>query len=517
MVRIIIGTYRLVIVENRVRCSFKPPSCLSTMDRFRSIPTIPSVTKLTDTRTPRQATALVLTLILLVALLLLGLPFLFTQSASLSGTMAFSRRHRLIISCTNADMICVGLAAYADKAWMVAPEPAQPEWQAFSNPSTDFNHAGLGADFLVPSSLPPEASAGQLALSVAGAERMRLISPSADPAAEPPSHSAGDQLQVGATLRDTSGQLDPNSLSSLGWQHLLQACGIADWNDALVYPVPLPGDAVSYRPSSDGLGQLAKSLSLVGGSLPGGHITMLAQLQLADPQRPQGPSGPTWDRLRCHLTTAELLRLAPALQIAPVLPGRHGLIDLGTVIQVDMPSNQLWMDSTPDDCEPLLAPGSRLEAIGAHAGAALPALAIVGAVTGSSASSGTFTLLGQLGMPLSPLLSTGLASAWAVPGGAVMLEAPSPLNIHALTPLVRASFDPLHPLPMPIDGTQLGVISTEACLWSFPGRAHPTDPITDSTLSAWISPIGSGSELPPLGVLSSGTTRLPAAWLWVCG
>jgi hypothetical protein len=58
----------------------------------------------------RSGAALILALILLAALLLLGLPFLYSQSSSLSGTRSFSAQRLAVIGQANARNVATAVA-----------------------------------------------------------------------------------------------------------------------------------------------------------------------------------------------------------------------------------------------------------------------------------------------------------------------------------------------------------------------------------------------------------------------
>jgi len=307
-----------------------------------------------DRAPARSGAALILALILLAALLLLGLPFLYSQSSSLSGTRSFSAQRLAVIGQANARNVATAVAAYIQMSSAVAqPASATTGWSQWSSLSSGVGTAsGLGLNGSQVTTLgTPDVNDGSLSITL--------------PAFRAEAGTASGSTYLGAVITDEAGKLDPNHMTVATWSKLLTAVGIRDWNDASVYPALTASSPIgTYAPSSDAFGQLAKALSSLRPHLPLGRITTIEQLLLANPQTPANePPGP-WTLLRTPLSRAELERLRPYLTLHNPAPGRQGLIDLGTVVQQDVnPLSGListWLDSALDPFQLQLTVGSVL-------------------------------------------------------------------------------------------------------------------------------------------------------------
>jgi hypothetical protein len=144
--------------------------------------------------------ALILALILLTALLLLGLPFLFSQSSSLSGTRSFASQRLAVIGQANARNVASAVAAYT----LISSATAQPEnattgWSQWSSLSAGTGaESGLGLPGSTVSTMgSPDSSDGSLAITL--------------PALRPDAgSSASGSTYLGAVITDTAGKLDTN-------------------------------------------------------------------------------------------------------------------------------------------------------------------------------------------------------------------------------------------------------------------------------------------------------------------
>ncbi len=456
----------------------------------------------------RAGTALILALVLLTALLLLGLPFLVSQSASLNGSHAYADDRSAWTARDSAEHLAIACAARAMQPAQAAAPPsatwAGAAWTALPATLDPLQMGAPPVALVQPLASVPETGDGSVALGAAYLARVGL--------GPTPGQAGGATSAVGATISDESGRLDPNGLSAAAWGRLLAALGIPDWTDRAVYPDPGPAPPTGFppgveTPSSDGLGQLAKTLAVVRMVLAGGRITDLTQLLIANPQRPPttvgvcgGPCTGPFAKLRWPLTRAELERLAPYLTLREPAPGRAGLIDLGTVIATEA-SGTVWMDRLPDPLEGLIGVGTHV--LGSAAAATGPsALALAVGVALPTAPAGTPVVLGT---QLQPLLGSG-GTAWCSPGDALLIEQAPPVNLHQCAPMVRAALGTAQlPLPVPADGT---VIATVGGLWSAACRARAGSPEMPTNLGFWLAPLATGAEQPVLALASPGIMRI---------
>lgn len=235
----------------------------------------------------RSGAALIMAIVILAALLMLGLPFLFSQSASLSGTRSFAHSQQAQTGRSTAEDLGVGAATYlTDRLYA----------QGSTTESTDLNRVGKG---LTPATEP----------------RRRTLDLSPSGHGYNPSEPRNTAL-IGVSLEDEAGKLDPNHMDTEVWDRLLQAVGIGDWDDG-----------TGSNKDTDGDGQLAYALATARFNqniCPEGRITRLEQLLEAKPM-PEG--------VRHPLTRSELAQLRPYLTLVPVGQGREGLIDLGTMVR----------------------------------------------------------------------------------------------------------------------------------------------------------------------------------------
>jgi hypothetical protein len=239
----------------------------------------------------RSATALIVALVILAALLLLGLPFLFTQSASLAGTRSFAHAQQAHIGRDAAENFAIGAASQAMALHLgsgVSDEWSSLYWDLDGSTNSAAHLLGpnrIGLDLTVPWNP-----------AVAGSEVMN--------------GGTFRNVVLGVALEDEAGKLDPNHLDAVSWGILLPKVGIGDrW--------PAGGTPAE--------GALARGLAYCRYDPDvGGRITRLEQLlYLPDPVNVPNAR---------QLTRAELDQLRPYLSLANRGQGRSGLIDLGTIL-----------------------------------------------------------------------------------------------------------------------------------------------------------------------------------------
>ncbi len=253
----------------------------------------------------RSGAALIMAIVILAALLMLGLPFLFSQSASLTGTRSFAHSQMAQAGRSTAEDLGVGAANYIFNRNFLPGSVGE---------STDINNIPGGL------TLPTD-------------PRRRTLDLSPTEHAFNPAEPRNAAL-MGVSLEDESGKLDPNHLDVKAWTLLLAKVNIGDWDD---------GSGTNM--DTDSYGQLADALANVRfdeSICPTGHITRIEQLLEAKPL----PNG-----VRHPLTRAELAQIRPFLTLASLGQGREGLIDLGTMIRLPSTSakstNISQLDSAP--------------------------------------------------------------------------------------------------------------------------------------------------------------------------
>lgn len=333
--------------------------------------------------TSRSGAALIIALVVLAALLLLGLPFLFTQSSSLAGTRSFAHSQQALIGRASAENVGVAAAAAAmDYHWRsraLPPPPALDEWTSL--------YWGLSNGGTL-------AEVRRLGETRVGLDLRQGTSFRPDPASTEPTLG-------GATISDEHGKLDPNHLDSSAWTRLLDQVGIKDWDD---------GTAPTPDPTRNQLARALADLRFRRDLIPDGRIVRLDQLLLAVP--------PTATRRRHGLTRAELAQVAPYLSLHGMAQARGGLIDLGTVINDVTPGGQAIPDSLP--------PGSLL----AHP--VFPTLVGPGSVIVDANDDGSAPGFSQPDTRDALLISPGMAK-----GRALAIDAPPPVNLHEASAVVR--------------------------------------------------------------------------------
>ena len=254
----------------------------------------------------RSGAALIMAIVILAALLMLGLPFLFSQSASLTGTRSFAHSQMAQSGRSTAEDLGVGAAYYIVNRNLLPGSTGE---------STDLNNIPGGIIS------PTDPRRFTLDLSPTGHD----FNP-----AEP-----RNAALIGVSLEDESGKLDPNHMDVEAWDRLLSKVSVGDWDDG-----------TGNTKDTDGYGQLAYALASVRfdeSICPTGHITRIEQLLEAKPL----PIG-----VRHPLTRAELAQIKPFLTLASLGQGREGLIDLGTIIRLPAGPGRPYIDDVLDSTPP---------------------------------------------------------------------------------------------------------------------------------------------------------------------
>lgn len=285
-----------------------------------------------------QGAALIIALVVLTMLLLLGLPLLLSQSASLSGSVGFHARQESGNGRDSAESLGRGLDVMVNG-------------EQFAQPST--LHSNLAEDLrrVVGSLRDADAVVGPDELARVRVDTDRLGMGLGQGAA-----ARNAATLIGLTLADEHGKLDVNSMDDSTWHRLLVAVGSNDWDDGYVVDpddsAPLPDGQKWLRhtthdsddPDDDPesrYGQLAGALA--------GHrfyvkdpitdqasMRLTALEQLLDARLDNTPygSGAGNGQLRKELTRQELEMLRPFITVASWGQGRSGLVDLGTVLAI---------------------------------------------------------------------------------------------------------------------------------------------------------------------------------------
>ena len=299
----------------------------------------------------RGGAALIIAIILLAALVMLGLPFLYSQSSSLAGTRSFAQQQLAISRREAAERIAIGLAGEVNRAHFQV------------DGTTAFTDMANGPT--ITTSTPPGPTPLLVQLSAPELKRYAVdieslgYSPQVSPMA--------------ATIVDEQGKLDVNHLGAKGWTLLLEAVNILDWDDNHFW------DSEDLTPANKSLtdgdddnpsGELAEALANLRFDLAGQRITALEQLLLADPRHNEDPTIPADAYgnpgespigsfgFRRRLTRLELEVLRPYLTVhlraqgRGTMPGSRatGVIDLGTAIAEDQGKTFIdsnWLNSVP--------------------------------------------------------------------------------------------------------------------------------------------------------------------------
>ncbi|HEX3135511.1 MAG TPA: hypothetical protein VHX44_18250, partial [Planctomycetota bacterium] len=420
----------------------------------------------------RSGAALIIAIVVLAAMLLLGLPFLFTQSSSLSGTRSYAQGRLASLGQDSAQSMGVAASASAmSYHWQQAGVTQggklyQDDWTDLFHDTDLFYDLG-----------GPLTTKGVRRIGVNRIEfdtRNHTFALPGDAFLSALAQPERDALlqryptTVGLAIEDESGKLDPNYLDLRAWTKLLQQVGINDLPD---------GRTPQNDPAHQ---QLARTLSLLRYTLPGGRITSLDQLLQADPPLYTPGTTNLVPIQRRSLTRAELERLRPYLTVSVLAQARGGMIDLGTVIGVNGTHVTLDHDQ----------PGSVL----AYSEAPL----LLGASTTlvlSDDPNGTLTMPALGEVPKQPQV-----------GAAAAIDPPPTINLHQAEPVVRQSFapGPLPPARAPGASDQAPFPALLSDLAGLNNTNDPIDPI-GRKLSPFDlqSPLAATDELGSTHILAS--------------
>ena len=428
---------------------------------------------------PRSGAALIIALLILAGLMLLGLPFLFSQSSSLSGARSFQAAQAARIYSETARNLGAALAAYTvTQHWAKDGRQLYTAIDQYLNTTMPLALGG------VPPPNPPT-NHTDIDTNALGFNQ------------------GGTRVRIGLAIEDESGKLDANTLGPQGWSDLLSAVGIPDWDDdSVVLTTDWP---INTGPDDDQCGELANAL--VYQRLYRTTYAHLEDLLDVDPQNPNhtnhGAIGGISTRFRKRLSRAELERLRPYLSFHNVAAGRRGLIDLGTVIYTDDPGQltgpntssfipqHAWIDAT----DVQINDGTWLETQTNPTSPTIPAVA-----RRYSGSINSWNITYSSGTPPQP-------------GSGVFIQAPPPLNLHALPRLLRelpAYVSAASPKDVP-----LRPFNTVAPLIAWYGQqvTPPTIPPTNVLPLDYLRPTYTPTDLialPPHfqpGSLARGTTE----------
>ncbi len=350
----------------------------------------------------RRGIALILAIVILAALLLLGLPFLMSQSAALAGVRAFRASEQAGTTVDSAMRIGMAVAATSMEDHL---RPAVANPTAGTPASAEFTQlTARESAYVAPTDTDktPEYQNGYLPpctlqvdeLNQANplyAVRLDQLLPQAfdrKHIADPVSGAAPNRQLASLVIEDESGKLDPNTMSPAAWDALIKIVlgengkHVADWDDNEVlhsrYRVEYRGEPPQphYVQDNDldAFGELAKALSMLPHRLPGHRIMDLDQLLLADPGHNTDPTPPDYTYgtttpppgrfgLRRPLTRSELDRLRPFLTLNRTPPGREGLIDFGTVVARDVGGQDLVIWDLPNWADHVYGQGTPLRQV----------------------------------------------------------------------------------------------------------------------------------------------------------
>lgn len=445
------------------------------------------------TSSSRRGVALIIALIILAGLLLLGLPFLFSQSESLAGSRSLAYAQATAVGLNNGEQLAAAAVATGMEHHLAV------DGDAWTRQHDDLTATGFMQ------------TGGWITDNIFGLDTSTIA-------------IGVRQARSGAWIEDEHGKLNPNYLSPRAWTILLAQLNIQDWDDDQVLDsqdfqpdtdpaldqdgkLGLDGLATSNGDNDDGndTGELAEALADVRFTLPGRRITHLDQLLLADPGHNIdsgpgsgsyiGPNGPVGSfGFRRPLTRAELDRLRPYLTLYTPAPGRDGLIDLGSVVaeksyaDPNDPTQQLvsyvLLDEDPYN---FIRTGSAATWPENHDNEDYQFSRVHGLDARDYSTS--------LRLDRFPAANTPVGTNFH--GRAMGLSAPPRVNVHhALPPIIAAleaptlpiAVDPLDPSPLPFE--YLGTL--------------PAD------FFKRIDPLSTGVELPPIGIASKGVISVTA-------
>ena len=518
----------------------------------------------------RRGAALIIAIIVLAALLMLGLPFLFTQSASLTGTRAFAHSQSAYIGRDAAENLGVAAGALVMKTSFkgTTGTTGTEQWTSLVDKLV------WGKGQLLTPPMPTgwavmlgDNRVGLNLSTMPGFNGTPTVTTGAPAQGGVQTSDVRNTTVIGISIEDEAGKLDPNSLTVAGWDALLKQVGIDDWDDNQTSnsKVTMNGNNqwVQYY-DDDNYGELAGALASVRLNLPGRRVTQLEQLLQADTLNWSGTQGsfsspsssPPTSKfgLRRPLTRSELDLLRPFLTLhnpsqgrssanpnqppPPFGLGKEAVIDVGTIAMTDPPS---WTNgyaytyfvdaqsvSVFDHSSPVMAPQSQptllgwgtwiitdqVDSNGPNRGIAnetfrtYPGNGING---GSKVKGASVALTAQATNDVTnsrAALFPNAGTAGLTP--ALAIEAPPPVNLNAASVLVRALFGfPAQPaLPTPFM-TQDALKAVQTTL-----VANPFQQLTQNNQLLGINlqnPLSS-SYIPALGqaqIIDKRLTELP--------
>jgi hypothetical protein len=504
----------------------------------------PSATAIAIPPRHRRGAALIIAIVVLAAMLMLGLPFLFTQSASLSGTRAFAHSQSAYIGRDAAENLGVAAGALAVKTNFKGTTGTAGTEQWTSLQKT------------LEKALPPGAAV-ELGDNRTGLDLARL----------PQQYNATTKNAslIGTVIEDEAGKVDPNSLTVAGWDALFKKIGIDDWDDNQVVCSRCYFDngTMQYKQANDddNYGELARAMAELRLKLPGRRITRLDQLLQADTGHWNGVQGgysypnssppPQRFGLRRPLTRSELELLRPFVTfhnpsqgrgyVDPTKPppifgfGPEAIIDLGTVVLADPPSwanGWHWrycLDSSAatafDHAAPMMYPKTQSVPIGMGTWVISAKDDRNGPQRGIVWSLNNVLNIGMNIQANSDLTNTGALYTSPDPDSAtyrgansmaLAIEAPPVLNVNALNQQLRAVFGDLpKPASLPVrTQDELKNLSSQL-------RLNSTTPIQMLAFNLQ-NPLGTSYlttnpndkrlvELPALGIASPGVISIASA------
>lgn len=284
----------------------------------------------------RSGAALIIVLLILVALLLIGLPFLYSQVWGLSGARSAQAAQAARVYLLGAEHLGAALGAYANTSvWsrttgIVAQTQVHTALEQY-----------LADGMPTPTGLDPVDP--EVATTTATRNRARI-----DAAAFGWNH--GPSVQVGLEISDEAGRLDPNLMDAAAWKDLFIKLDIPDWDDQEVTP-PITW-AIGDGADADDIGELANQLEWY--RIHGARYERIEDLRIPSPQQSGRRIGTYW-QFRKRLNAAEIQRLRPFLAFHNLGQGRAGLTDLGSVVASDQTlaaaitdpryrPTQVWLD-----------------------------------------------------------------------------------------------------------------------------------------------------------------------------
>ena len=170
----------------------------------------------------RSGIALILALVILAALMLMGLPFLFSQSSSLSGTRYLAAGQAVRLYADSARNLGIAVAVYAherhlaDSYTLGSSTPAIPTegWTAWVPTLADYpNGPSIGIDKRLITAISDYGIIDRNIVALAPQVLPQGWNP-------PPTDTKQSRSVIGVTLSDEQGKLDINSLGPQGWKAL---------------------------------------------------------------------------------------------------------------------------------------------------------------------------------------------------------------------------------------------------------------------------------------------------------